>query len=127
MMKTLKILANTVILSLIFSTSVVFAESTADVKNAIDQTIEQLEKAVAAFDKGEDNKAIVDMLVEAKQIQKSISTSDGKLSMIKSRAVQKLGQARTSLNDGDLKGGGESMKEALASYKELKEKYAVGH
>lgn len=127
MMKTLKILANIAILSLIFSTSVVFAESTADVKNAIDQTIEQLEKAVAAFDKGEDNKAIVDMLVEAKQIQKSISTSDGKLSMIKSRAVQKLGQARTSLNDGDLKGGGESMKEALASYKELKEKYAVGH
>lgn len=117
----------TALLSFIFASTAAFAESTADVKNAMDQTIEQLEKAAAAFDKGEDTKGIVDLLMEAKQSQKSISTSDSKLSVIKSRAIQRLGQARTSLNDGDLKGGGEAIKEALASYKELKEKYNLSH
>jgi hypothetical protein len=43
--------------------------------------------------------------------------------MIKSKATQKLGLARNNFNDGDLTGGGAAMKEALANFKELKEKY----
>jgi large subunit ribosomal protein L7/L12 len=100
--------------------------STADVKEAIDKTIAQLEQAVTAFDQGDNQKA-VGLLMEAKQVQKSISSANGKLSMIKARATQKLGQARTSFNDGDSTGGGEAMKAALAGFKELKEQYHAMH
>jgi hypothetical protein len=128
MMKAIKILLTTVILSFICSN--VFAigmQGTSDVKKSIDKTVELLEKAVAAFDKGEDQKVIVEMLMEAKQVQKSFSTANGKLSMIKSKATQKLGQARTGFNDGDLISGGAAMKEALAGFKEFKEKYDELH
>ena len=101
--------------------------STSDVKEAIDQTIAHLEKAVAVFDKNNDDKAVIEQLMEAKQIQKLISSANGQLSMIKSRATQKLGQARSSFNSGDAKAGGEAMKEALAGFKELKEKYNAVH
>jgi hypothetical protein len=52
------------------------------------------------------------------------SSSNGNLSSIKSKATQKLGQARNSFNDGDLIGDSAAMKEALAGFKELKEKYS---
>lgn len=104
-----------------------FAESGAEVKAAIDQTIAKLEEAAAAFDKGAEPKVLVDLVMEAKQLQKTISTSDAKISIVKARGTQKLGQARTSLNDGDLKSGGELIKGALADYKEVKEKYNATH
>ncbi len=65
--------------------------------------------------------------MEAKQVQKSFSTANGKLSMIKSKATQKLGQARSSFNDGDSISGGAAMKEALSGFKEFKEKYDELH
>lgn len=126
-MKTLKNLAVVAFLSIALAGAQAFAESAADVKAAIDQTIAKLEEASAAFDKGAEPKALVDLVMEAKQLQKSISTSDAKISIVKSRGTQKLGQARTSLNDGDLKSGGELIKEALAAYKEVKDKYDATH
>lgn len=104
-----------------------YAENNAEVKAALDQTVAKLEQAVAAFDKGEDVKVVVDMVLEAKQLQKPIATSDAKLSVIKSKSTNKLGQARSSFNDGDLKSGGEFLKDALAGYKEVKDKYNATH
>lgn len=128
MMKAIKILLTTAVLSFIYSNAVAIGmQGTSDVKKSLDLTIEHLEKAVAAFDKGGDQKAVVEELMEAKQVQKSFSTANGKLSMIKSRATQKLGLARSSFNDGDLRGGGAAMKEALADFKEFKEKYDALH
>jgi uncharacterized FlgJ-related protein len=43
--------------------------------------------------------------------------------MIKSKATQKLGQARNSFKDGDNSSGATAMKEALAGFKEFKEQY----
>jgi siroheme synthase (precorrin-2 oxidase/ferrochelatase) len=126
-MNVLKILICLVVFSFTSASTVAYAENNAQVKEAIDKTVAKLEQAVAAFDKGEDTNAIVDMVLEAKQLQKSIATSDGKVSIIKSKSNQKLGQARTSFNDGDLKTGGELIKEALAGYKEVKEKYNATH
>jgi hypothetical protein len=124
MMNAIKTMLMAAVLSFVCSNAVAIGmKSTSDVKKSIDQTIEQLEKAVAAFDNGEEQKVVIEMLMEAKQVQKSISSSNGNLSMIKSRATQKLGQARSKFNDGDLTGGGTAMKEALAGFKELKEKY----
>ncbi|MEQ1558971.1 MAG: hypothetical protein ABL933_08570 [Methyloglobulus sp.] len=123
-MKKIRILLTTTVLSFICANAVAIGmRSTFDVKKSIDQTIVYLEKAVAAFDKNNGDKAVINLLMEAKQVQKSISSSDGQLSMIKSKATHKLGQARSSFNDGDVKAGGEAMKEALAGFKHLKEKY----
>ena len=107
--------------------SIAYAENNAEVKAAIDQTVAKLEQAVTAIDKGEDAKAIAEMVIEAKQLQKSISTSDGKVSIKKAQGSNKLGQARTSLNDGDMKKGGDLVREALIDYKEVKEKYNATH
>ncbi len=128
MMKAIKILLTTAALSFVCSNAAAIGMlSTSDVKEAINQTIAQLEKAVAAYDKGENQMTVIEMLMEAKQIQKSISSANGKLSMIKSKATQQLGQARSRFNDGDLTGGGVAMKEALAGFKELKEQYNAQH
>jgi hypothetical protein len=128
MMKIRKFLLTAVLLSIVCSNAVgIGMRSTSDVKKSIDQTIAKLEQAVAIFDKGKDQQAVVGLLMEAKQEQKLISSANGNLSMIKSRATQKLGQARSSFNDGDLTGGGAAMKEALAGFKELKEKYNAMH
>lgn len=126
-MNALKILVYLTVFSFASASPMAHAENNAEVKAAIDQTVAKLEQAVSAFEKGEDTKAVVDMVLEAKQLQKSIATSDGKVSIIKSKSNQKLGQARTSLNDGDLKTGGELIKEALAGYREVKEKYNATH
>jgi large subunit ribosomal protein L7/L12 len=124
MKQAIKIILTTVVLSFICSNAAAIGmRSTSDVKKSIDQTIEKLEKAVATFDKGTDQNTVVELLMEAKQVQKLISSSNATLSMIKSKATQKLGLARNSFNDGDLTGGGAAMKEALANFKELKEKY----
>lgn len=128
MMKAIKILLMTAAFSFICSNALAIGmQGTSDVKKSLDLTIEKLEKAVAAFDKGGDQNAIVELLMEAKQVQKTFSTANGKLSMIKSKATQKLGQARSSFNEGDLTSGGAAMKEALAGFKEFKEKYESMH
>jgi hypothetical protein len=127
MMKTIISLAKLALFGFVLTGFSAFAESGAEVKAAIDQTIAKLEEASTAFDKGTEPKVLVDLVMEAKQLQKTISTSDAKISIVKARGTNKLGQARTSLNDGDLKTGGELIKGALADYKEVKEKYDATH
>jgi large subunit ribosomal protein L7/L12 len=126
-MNVLKTVIYIMAISFLSVSAIAYAENNEQVKAAIDQTVTKLEQAVAALDKGEDTKAIVDMVIEAKQSQKSIATSDPKVAIKKSQGSNKLGQARTSLNDGDLKKGGELVREALADYKEVKEKYNATH
>lgn len=99
---------------------------TSDVKAAIDQTIANLEQAIAVYNQGDSQKA-VELLMEAKQVQKSISSANGKLSMIKAKATQKLGLSRNSFNEGDSTAGFDHLKEALAGFKELKENYDAMH
>jgi hypothetical protein len=69
-MKTIKLLLTTAILGFVCSNAgAIGMQSTSDVKKSVDQTIELLEKAVAAFEKGEDQKAVIERLMEAKQVQ----------------------------------------------------------
>ncbi|CAG7856415.1 hypothetical protein MCAMS1_00885 [biofilm metagenome] len=126
-MNTLKTLATIAVFGLAFTSNAVYAENNEQVKAAIDQTIAKLEETVAAIDKGGDNKTIVDLVIEAKQAQKSIASSDPKISIKKSQGSNKLGQARTAFNDGDAKKGAELVKEALAGYKEVKDTYNASH
>ena len=123
-MNAIKMILTIAVLSFVCANAFAIGmRSTSDVKKSIDQTIELLEKAVAAFDKGEKQKVVVELLMEAKQVQKLVSSANSKLSMIKSRATQKLGLARSGFNEGDKISGGAAMKEALAGFKELKEQY----
>lgn len=127
-MKIIKIFLAAAILSCVYSSAVAIGmKGTSDIKEAIEQTIAHLETAVAAFDKGESQSVVIEKLMEAKQVQKSISSANGQLSMIKSRATHKLGESRSRFNDGDSAGGGAALKEALAGFKELKEKYNAMH
>ena len=126
-MNIIKILVYSTVICLASANSIAFAENNAQVKTAIEQTVTKLEEAVAAINKGADANAIVDLVLEAKQAQKSIATSDPKVSIKKSQGSNKLGQARTALNDGDVKKGGDLVREALADYKEVEEKYNATH
>jgi hypothetical protein len=126
-MKILKKIILVAAVGVAFASPLVYGENNTEVKAAIDQTVAKLEETAAAVDKGEDAKALADMVMEAKQIQKSISTSDPKVTIKKNQGSNKLGKARTSFNDGDMKQGGELVKEALADYKEVKEKYDASH
>jgi hypothetical protein len=126
-MNIIKILAFLAVLSFVSVSPIAYAENNAEVKAAIDQTVAKLQEAVAAVDKGEDAKALAALVIEAKQLQKSIATSDAKVSIKKSQGSNKLGQARTAFNDGDVKKGGDLTKEALADYLEVKEKYNATH
>lgn len=103
-----------------------YAENNAEVNDAIEKTVAKLEEAAAALAKGTDAKAVADMVIEAKQLQKSISTSDAKVSIKKSQGSNKLGQARSALADGDVKKGAELINAAIADYKEVKEKFNAG-
>lgn len=126
-MKINNYLLKITLLSLVFTNAFAIGmKGTSDMKEALEQTIIQLEQAVSAYEKGDNNRA-VEYLMEAKQIQKSFSTANGKLSMIKSRATQKLGEARSHFNNGDTTGGSAAMKDALAGFKELREKYNAMH
>ncbi len=127
MKNTLKILVTLVIVSFAGLSTTAYAENNAEVKAAIDKTVAKLEEAAAALDKGQDAKAVAEMVMEAKQAQKSISTSDPKVSIKKSQGSKKLGEARTALNEGDAKKGGDLVKAALADYQEVKEKYNATH
>ena len=127
-MNIIKILGYLVAFSFASASPIAYAaDNVADIKVAIDQTVAKVEEAVAALEKGEDSKKVAEMIVEARQLQKGISTSDSKVSMKRSQSNHKLVQARTSINDGDLKTGGELLKEALAGYKEVKEKFNSTH
>jgi ATP/maltotriose-dependent transcriptional regulator MalT len=127
-MNIIKILLYLVVIGFASSSPIAYAaDNPSEIKAALEQTVAKLEAAVAALGKGEDGKKIADMIVEARQLQKGISTSDSKVSMKRSQSNHKLVLARTSINEGDLKAGGELLKEALAGYKEVQEKFNAAH
>ncbi len=127
-MKQLKFLAVIISLGLALTTNVTSAaDNPESIKLALEQTIAKLEESLAAVSKGEDKQKIADLIVEARQSQKGISTSDSKVSVKRSQSNHKLVEARTTILDGDLKGGEALLKEALAGYKEVQEKFNATH
>jgi hypothetical protein len=127
-MKQLKFLAVIISLGLALTTNLTSAaDNPESIKLALEQTIAKLEESLAAVSKGEDKQKIADLIVEARQSQKGISTSDSKVSVKRSQSNHKLVEARTTILDGDLKGGEALLKEALAGYKEVQEKFNATH
>jgi hypothetical protein len=109
------------------STASAGEENVAGIKVAIKDTIAKVQEAIDALAKGEEAQKVGELIVEARQLQKSISTSDSKVSMKRSSSNNKLVKARKSVLDGDNKSAADLLNEALAGYKEVEEKFNATH
>jgi uncharacterized protein (DUF3084 family) len=120
-----KILAGLVIAA---TTSHAFAienPSYSDVTAAIENTIAKVEEAKTALDSGTDSKAVIDMLTDARQLQKDIANNV--LDVKRNQASNVLKQARSAVQKHELQTARESLADALKRYYEIKQLYAANH
>jgi hypothetical protein len=108
-----------------FTASAVVNPSYEDVKAAIDNTLAKVEEAKAALDNGANNEAVIDMVTDARQLQKDIANNV--LDLKRNQASNVLKQARTALSNNELQAAKESLADALNRYKEIKQLYAANH
>jgi len=120
-----KILASVVIAAMSFTASAVVNPSYEDVKAAIDNTLAKVEEAKTALDNGANNEAVIDMVTDARQLQKDIANNV--LDLKRNQASNVLKQARTALSNNELQAAKESLADALNRYKEIKQLYAANH
>jgi molecular chaperone DnaK (HSP70) len=125
-MNTFKKILVSFILAAMTSTAFAVANpSYEDVKAAIDNTLAKVEEANTALNSGMDNEAVIDMVTDARQLQKDISNNV--LDVKRNQASNVLKQVRTSLQKNELQLAKESLAEALNRYKEIKQLYAANH
>nr|WP_305906739.1 hypothetical protein [Methylomarinum sp. Ch1-1]MDP4519442.1 hypothetical protein [Methylomarinum sp. Ch1-1] len=92
-----KILA-TVLFALFSSSAFAVANPTyGEVWAAIDNTIAKVEEAKSALENGADKEALIDMVTEARQLQKEIANND--LDVKRNRASAKLKKARSAIKE----------------------------
>jgi hypothetical protein len=108
-----------------FTASAVVNPSYEDVKAAIDNTLAKVEEAKAALDNGAANEAVIDMVTDARQLQKDIANNV--LDLKRNQASNVLKQARTALSNNELQAAKESLADAVNRYKEIKQLYAANH
>jgi hypothetical protein len=96
-----------------------------DVRAAIDNTLAKVEEAKAALDSGANNEAVIDMVTDARQLQKDISNNV--LDLKRNQASNVLKQVRTALMNNESQAAKESLADALNRYKEIKQLYAANH
>jgi len=108
-----------------FTTSAGVNPSYEDVRAAIDNTLAKVEEAKAALDNGVNNEAVIDMVTDARQLQKDIANNV--LDLKRNQASNVLKQARTALSNNELQAAKESLADALNRYKEIKQLYAANH
>ncbi|MCK9618942.1 MAG: hypothetical protein M0R47_00225 [Methylobacter sp.] len=96
-----------------------------DVRAAIDNTLAKVEEAKAALDSGANNEAVIDMVTDARQLQKDISNNV--LDLKRNQASNVLKQVRTALMNNEPQAAKESLADALNRYKEIKQLYAANH
>jgi hypothetical protein len=120
-----KILASIVIAAMSSSAFAVANPSYEDVKAAIDNTLAKVEEAKTALDNGANNEAVIDMVTDARQLQKDIANNV--LDVKRNQASNVLKQVRTALLNNESQAAKESLADALNRYKEIKQLYAANH
>ncbi|MGZ8907724.1 MAG: hypothetical protein ACXW1U_18625 [Methylobacter sp.] len=120
-----KILASVVIAAMSSSAFAIANPSYEDVKAAIDNTLAKVEEAKAALDNGANNEAVIEMVTDARQLQKDIANNV--LDLKRNQASKVLKQARTALSNNEPQAAKESLADALNRYKEIKQLYAANH
>jgi hypothetical protein len=120
-----KILASVVIAIMSSSAFAVANPSYEDVKAAIDNTLAKVEEAKTALDNGANNEAVIDIVTDARQLQKDIANNV--LDVKRNQASNVLKQVRTALLNNESQAAKESLADALNRYKEIKQLYAANH
>jgi len=120
-----KILASVVIAAMSSSAFAIANPSYEDVKAAIDNTLAKVEEAKTALDNGANNEAVIDMVTDARQLQKDIANNV--LDVKRNQASNVLKQVRTALLNNESQAAKESLADALNRYKEIKQLYAANH
>lgn len=116
------------IVSVAFTSSSAFAvpnPSYSEVWEAIENTVAKVEEAKVALDNGVEKEALIDMITEARQLQKDIANND--LDVKRNRASAVLKKARTAIKKDDREVAKASISEALNRYQEIKQLYAAAH
>lgn len=125
-MNTFKKILASLIMAVMSSTAfAVVNPSYEDVRSAIDNTLAKVEQAKAALDNGANNEALIDMVTDARQLQKDIANNV--LDVKRNQASNVLKQARTALQNNELESAKASLMDALNRYKEIKQLYASNH
>ena len=120
-----KILASFVIAALSSTAFAVANPSYEDVKAAIDNTLAKVEETKAALDNGADNEKLIDMVTDARQLQKDIANNV--LDVKRNQASNVLKKARTAIQNNELQSAKESLTDAANRYKEIQQLYASTH
>ncbi|WP_027150101.1 hypothetical protein [Methylobacter tundripaludum] len=120
-----KILATVAMAAMTSSAFAVANPSYEDVKAAIDNTLAKVEEAKAALDNGANNEAVIDLVTDARQLQKDIANNV--LDLKRNQASNVLKQARAALQSNEPQSAKESLTDALNRYKEIKQLYASNH
>lgn len=96
-----------------------------DVKTAIDNTLAKVEEANTGINSGTDTEKLIDIVTDARQLQKDIANNV--LDVKRNQASNVLKQARSALQKNELDVAKESLADALNRYKEIKQIYAANH
>jgi hypothetical protein len=96
-----------------------------DVKAAIDNTLAKVEEAKTALDNGANNEAVIDLVTDARQLQKDIANNV--LDLKRNQASNVLKQARSALQSNEPQSAKEFLADAVNRYKEIKQLYAANH
>lgn len=99
--------------------------SYADVKTAIENTLTKVEEIKSALDSGADKAVLIDMITDARQLQKDIANNV--LDVKRNQASNVLKNARTALKKDDLESAKASLTDAVSRYKEIQQLYASTH
>jgi hypothetical protein len=120
-----KILVSFVIATLSSTAFAVANPSYEDVKAAIDNTLAKVEETKAALDNGADSEKLIDMVTDARQLQKDIANNV--LDVKRNQASNILKKVRTAIQNNELQAAKESLTDAANRYKEIQQFYASTH
>jgi len=120
-----KILASFVIAALSSTAFAVANPSYEDVKAAIDNTLAKVEEAKTALDNGTDSEKLIDMVTDARQLQKDIANNV--LDVKRNQASSVLRKARAAIENNELQSAKESLRDAANRYREIQQLYASNH
>lgn len=96
-----------------------------DVKAAISNTLAKVEEAQTALNNGTSNETLIDMVSDARQLQKDIANNV--LDVKRNQASNVLKQVRSALQKNDLEMAKAALADAVNRYKEIQQLYASTH
>lgn len=96
-----------------------------EVRAAIDNTLAKVEEAKAAMNNGAPKETLLDMITDARQLQKDIANNV--LDVKRNQASAVLKKVRSAIEKDEMQEAKDSLDNALNRYKEIKQLYADNH